>query len=211
MFAGQYQTRRVGMKRTTLLLALLGSGLAVSVFMMNGAAAAPPQTRPVPAFTPTLPKPGPTAYGPRPDLVITNFSHASWGPCTPGVPIFTLNVVVKNQGNGSWSGTAPTVSVKDLHPGAAWGTTLAIDSPLAVGESRAFRVAIIYKNPSHMMQSQPHPFQAVVNADHVVHESNFANNSGNGPAVWNGVRGVILMGLPQSCSKIEPGPAPKAR
>jgi CARDB len=199
------------MKRTTLLLALLGSGLAVSVFMMSGAAAAPPQARPFPAFTPTLPKPGPTALAPRPDLAITNFSLSSWGGCKPGLPIFTLNVVVKNQGNGSWSGAAPTVSVKDLHPGVSWGVTAAIDPPLAAGASRDFKIAIMYKNPTHMMHDQPHPFQAVVNPDHVVYESNFANNSGNGPAVWNGVRGVILMGLPQSCEKVEPGPAPKAR
>jgi hypothetical protein len=55
-----------------------------------------------------------------------------------------------------------------------------------------------------MTLGQPHPFQATVNPNHVVQESNYTNNAGPGPAVWNGIR-VIMVGAPEACKKLKPG------
>ncbi|HVN76816.1 MAG TPA: CARDB domain-containing protein [Thermoanaerobaculaceae bacterium] len=140
---------------------------------------------------------------PKPDLVITAFNLMSWGPCAPGQTVFTFNVTVKNQGLGSWSGAEPAVVVKDIHDGVgdAWGTGVGIDPPLKPGEVRRLQVPITYysANPSHMGKACPHPFQAVVNSNHVVQESNFNNNAGPGPAVWHGFK--VIMVCPDACTK----------
>lgn len=94
--------------------------------------------------------------------------------------------------------------VRDLHPGVldAWGAGIGIDPPLKPGESKALHVQIKYYsgNPSHMGKDCPHPFQAVVNPNHVVQESNFENNAGPGPALWRGGVKVIMV-CPSACQK----------
>ncbi len=174
------------MRRATVLSALLIVSLVASALLfMRGAGAASP-----------LPPP-------MPDLVITSFGLASWGPCAPGQTVFTFDVTVKNQGTASWSGAEPALVVKDLHVGVgdAWGTGIGIDPPLRPGEVKRLQVPIRYYsgNPSHMGRNCPHPFQAVVNPNHVVAESNFANNAGPGPAVWQGLK--VIMVCPDACKK----------
>jgi hypothetical protein len=51
-------------------------------------------------------------------------------------------------------------------------------------------------NPSHMTLVQPHPFQAIVNPKHVVKESNYTNNAGPGPDVWNGIKVIMVVPKP---------------
>ncbi len=141
---------------------------------------------------------------PKPDLIITAFGLQSWGTCAPGQTVFTFSVTVKNQGKASWSGAEPAVVVKDLHPGVldAWGTGIGIDPPLKPGEFKTLLVPMGYyaANPGHMTSNAPHPFQAVVNPEHAVAESNFLNNASPGPAVWNGIK-VIMVGAPKGCPK----------
>ncbi len=144
---------------------------------------------------------------PKPDLVITAFGLKSWGACAPGKAVFTFSVTVKNQGNASWSGSVePPVVVKDMHPGVldAWGTGVGIAPPLKPGESKTILVPISYYsgNPKHMTANAPHPFQAVVNSNHIVDESDFTNNAGPGPATWNGIK-VIMVGAPQGCPPVK--------
>jgi hypothetical protein len=140
--------------------------------------------------------------GGMPDLVITAFGLESWGRCLPGQTVFTFAVTVKNQGTASWSGVEPAVVVKDLHAGVldSWGTGKGIDPPLKPGELKTLHVPIKYyaANPHHMTADQPHPFNAVVNGNHVVAESNFRNNASPGPAVWHGTK-VVMVGAPQGC------------
>ncbi len=143
------------------------------------------------------------APGPLPDLVITNFGLVSWGPCAPGQVVFTFSATVKNQGKAGWSGREPALVVRDLHPGImdAWGTGVGIDPPLRPGESRTLQVPIKYysANPGHMGKGCPHPFQAVVNSNRAVLESNFDNNAGPGPAVWRGIK--VIMVCPDACQR----------
>ena len=142
---------------------------------------------------------------PQPDLVITQFGLKSWGGCTPAKPVFTFQVTVRNQGKASWSATGPeaTVLVSDLHPGVGqnWGSGVGF-APLAPGQSTTISVPISYYsgNPSHMWKAAPHPFQAVVNSNHAIVESNYANNVAPGPATWNGQK-VIMVGDPTGCPK----------
>ncbi len=149
----------------------------------------------------------PAQATPKPDLVITSFGLKSWGVCAPGKTVFTFSVVVKNQGQASWSGSVePPVVVKDLHPGVldAWGTGIGIAPPLKPGESKKILVPISYYsgNPKHMAANAPHPFQAVVNSNHLVDESNFTNNASPGPATWNGIK-VIMIGVPPGASTVK--------
>jgi hypothetical protein len=144
-----------------------------------------------------------------PDLVITSFGLASWGTaCQPGQTLFTFSVGVKNQGNAAWSGPGrPALFVADMHlpnPGE-FATGVAIDPPIAPGETRTIPVAVAYYtgNPGHIKTGAPHPFKVTVNADKKIAESNYTNNDGPGPATWNGMK-VIEVGVPEACL-----PAPK--
>ncbi|HQQ78722.1 MAG TPA: CARDB domain-containing protein [Thermoanaerobaculia bacterium] len=147
-----------------------------------------------------------TTPAPMPDLVITSFGLASWGTsCVKGQTLFTFSVGVKNQGTASWSGpNRPVVVVADMHlPNPdSFGTGVAIDPPLAPGETRQVSVPITYydADPAHIKAGAPHPFHATVNRDHKIAESNFANNDGPGPATWNGMK-VINVGAPEACLK----------
>ncbi len=142
----------------------------------------------------------------KPDLVITSFGLSSWGSCQPGQTVFTFSVGVKNQGNASWSGANPAVVVGDMHlPNPDdWGTGVGID-PLAPGETRQISVPIGYDaaNPAHMTANAPHPFHATVNRNHVLVESDYANNEGPGPATWNGLK-VVEVGAPEACLRPRP-------
>jgi hypothetical protein len=143
----------------------------------------------------------------KPDLVITSFGLKSWGTCAPGKTVFTFSVTVKNQGPASWTaGIEPVVVVKDMHPGVldAWGTGIGIEPPIKPGESKTILVPISYYsgNPKHMTANAPHPFQAFVNSNHKVKESNYNNNAGPGPATWKGIK-VIMVGAPQGCPIIK--------
>jgi hypothetical protein len=203
MFADNVEHGGTEMKRTTLVWTCLMSCVAASAFIaMAGRTGAAPALK----VPPGMPKPGPTLLEPRPDLVITDFGLTSWGGCTSGQTVFTFGVGVKNQGNASWSGVEPAVLVRDLHPGVldAWGTGVGIDPPLAPGETRHLQVPIGYYfgNPGHM-GALGHPFQATVNANHIVHEGNYTNNAGPGPAVWNGIR--VIMVFPEACKKVGSG------
>jgi hypothetical protein len=207
------------MKRTALPLGLLGSGLAASVFLTGVIAAAPPSGKPQPA-RPSVAKPAPT-IAPRPvptivptlaptstpvvpDLVITYFRLTSWGSCAPGQTVFTFAIGVKNLGATWPSGTPLAAVVWDRHlgPPDPWGTAVAISPPLARGETRDIQFAIPYyaANPGHMVSDQPHPFQAIVNPNQHLKESDFTNNEGNGPGSWNGLNGLIMVGAPQAGS-----------
>jgi hypothetical protein len=168
-----------------------------------------------PAFAQSPPPAGKT------DLVITNFGLDSWGTCASGQWVYRFSVGVKNQGTGTWSGAEPAIVVKDMHlPNPDdWGTGLGIDPPLKAGETRQFKVDVLYyaANPAHMTGGTPHPFRASVNDSHAVAESDFTNNLGPGPATWNGMK-VIQMGAPEKCPKtitgkpgISTGPATGGR
>ncbi len=194
------------MRRTTPLVRfsmLLVPCLAGSAFLLTGAMGAAPA--PVVAHPA---KPEAVAPALMPDLVITAFGLSSWGGCTPGQPVFTFSIGVKNQGRASWTGVEPALLVRDLHPGVLddWSTGIGIDPPIPPGQTRNIQVSINYYagNPGHMTAGQPHPFQATVNPNHVLKESNFMNNAGPGPAVWNGVK-VIMVGAPEACAKGKPG------
>lgn len=147
-----------------------------------------------------------TAPSPRPDLVITSFGLSSWGTaCQPGQTLFTFSVGVKNQGNAAWSGPdRPVLFVADMHlpnPGE-FATGIAIDPPIAPGQTRTIPVALSYYtgNPGHITTGAPHPFKVTVNADKKIAESNYANNDGPGPVTWNGMK-VINVGAPEACLK----------
>jgi len=175
------------MKRATVVAAVLFlSLLAPALLSVRGAVAAPPPEKP------------------KPDLVITNFNLASWGPCTPGQTVFTFSVTFKNQGLGTWSGAIPYLDVRDLHPDvtADWFYNVDIYPPLKPGETRTLQIPITYfsKNPAHMGRSCPHPFRAVINPNHAVQESNYDNNAGPGTAVWRGGVKVIMV-CPDACQK----------
>jgi hypothetical protein len=141
-----------------------------------------------------------------PDLVITAFGLKSWGSsCKPGAIVYTFQVTVKNQGTGTWPvSQEPAVTVSDLHPGVgdSWGVGASVNSPLAPGHSATLLIQVPYysAHPSHMWTAAPHPFQATVNRNHAIVESNYANNIAPAPAVWNGQR-VIMMGAPAGCPK----------
>ncbi len=147
----------------------------------------------------------PAQATPKPDLVITAFGLKSWGVCAPGKPVCTFSVTVKNQGTASWPASAkPFISVKDLHPGEpGWGTGVGIAPPLMPGKIKTILVPVFYmsNNPKHMTDNAPHPFQVVVNSNHIVNESDFTNNAGPGPATWNGIK-VIMVGAPQGCPPV---------
>jgi hypothetical protein len=148
-----------------------------------------------------------TAASGKPDLVITSFGLSSWGSsCANGQTLFTFSVGVKNQGTGTWPAgpNRPAVVVADMHlPNPDdFGTGVAIDPPLAPGETRNLSIAVLYysANPAHIEAGAPHPFHATVNRNHVIAESDFSNNDGPGPAVWNGMK-VIQVGVPPACGK----------
>jgi hypothetical protein len=156
---------------------------------------------------------------PKPDLVLTSFGLASWGTsCQAGQTLFTFSVGVKNQGNASWTGPdRPVVVVADMHlPNPdTFGTGMAVDPPLAPGQTRQMSIPVLFdaSNPGHLKSGAPHPFQATVNRDHKIAESDFSNNAGPGPAVWKGLK-VIQVGVPEACLKTTkagppagPGPA----
>jgi hypothetical protein len=150
-----------------------------------------------------------TTPTPKPDLVITSFGLSSWGTsCVKGQTLFTFSVSVKNQGTASWSGPArPVVVVADMHlPNPdAFGTGMAIDPPIAPGETRPMSIPISFydADAAHIKSGAPHPFHATVNRDHKIAESDFNNNDGPGPVVWNGMK-VINVGAPEACLKPAP-------
>jgi hypothetical protein len=142
---------------------------------------------------------GAATAGPRPDLIITQFGLTSWGTCAPGKTVFTFAVTIKNQGAASWVGSSDVVA-RDLK-NTAWFTSVAI-LPIPAGQSHTVQIPIAYleSNPSFMSSGSPHPFQAMVNDQHIPIETNFANNAGPGPATYMGKR-VIMVAPPKSCGK----------
>lgn len=138
-----------------------------------------------------------------PDLVITSFGLVSWGTCAPRETVFTFGVSVKNQGRASWSGVEPAVFVTDIHPGlsAKWGASVNIHPPLKEGETKQILIPIPYysANPRHMTTKVPHPFQATVNTNRVLNESNYKNNAGPGTVDWHGIK--VIMVTPSNCQK----------
>jgi hypothetical protein len=219
------------MKRATLLFVLLASCLAGSMLMMSGASAAPPGKAltvptgvPKPGTTPLtpgntltvppgVPKPGPVPLTPAPDLVVTGFGARPWvAPCAPGQSVYKFVLGVKNQGNASWTSGSTLAAVRDLHPGVSWGVSVVVNPPLAPGQTRDLEVLVPYyaANPDHMANSQGHPFEAFVNENHTVAESNYANNAApGGTTTWNGVS-VINMASPANCTialSVPPGVA----
>jgi hypothetical protein len=141
-----------------------------------------------------------------PDLVITSFGLKSWGAsCKPGAVVYNFQVTVKNQGTASWPvSQEPVVTITDIHPGVgdSWGVGSSVNYPLAPGQSTTILIQIPYytAHPAHMWTAAPHPFKAMVNRDHAITESNYANNTAPAPVVWNGQR-VIMMGAPVGCPK----------
>jgi hypothetical protein len=172
-------------KRNAGALAFSALALALALLAAGGAAAPP---------------------APKPDLVITSFGLESWGACTSGQTVFTFSVGLKNQGGATWSGPArPPLVVRDMHlPNPDdWGTGIAIDPPIAPGETRNVKVPIAYYagNPAHMKDPNgKHPFHATVNGNHAIDEVDFSNNEGPGPATWNGLK-VVMVGAPEACLK----------
>jgi hypothetical protein len=136
-----------------------------------------------------------------PDLVISSFGLSSWGTCAPGKTVATFQVTVKNTGAGAMPSSEVTVLVRDLKA-PSWSTGDGETFALAPGASHTFTLAIGYyaQNPSVMTAGAPNPFQAVVNPNHTVQESNYNNNAGPGPATYQG-KHVIMVGAPKGCPK----------
>lgn len=137
-----------------------------------------------------------------PDLVISSFGLTSWGSCAPGKTVVTFQVTVKNAGAGALPSSEVVVAVRDLKSSPQWGAGDGETFALAPGASHAYSVAIGYDtaNPHYMTTGAPHPFQAVVNPNHTVQESDYNNNAGPGPATYQGKK-VIMVGAPKGCPK----------
>jgi hypothetical protein len=148
------------------------------------------------------PPPGPPHK--LPDLVISSFGLSSWGTCAPGKTVFSFAVTVKNIGAGAMPSSEPVVWVHDLKtpPSQDWGTGVGETYTLAPGAMHTYTVNITYyaANPGFMTSGAPHPFQAVVNSNHSVPESNFNNDDGPGPAMYQGHH-VIMVAAPKGCPK----------
>jgi hypothetical protein len=172
---------------------------AVLAFSLAASAAVASNTGPMAPHPPQ--KGGPIG---GPDLVITTFGLSSWGVCKPGQTVFTFQVTVKNQGNQALNGQNALVLVRDLKtsPAQDWGAGDSEALYLSPGVTHVYTVPIKYysANPGFMTSGAPHPFQAVVNPNHTVAETNYANNDGPGPAVWGG-KHVIMVAAPKGCPK----------
>jgi hypothetical protein len=140
----------------------------------------------------------------KPDLVFTSYGFEKLGVCAPGQMVYRFSVGVKNQGTATWApDKRPVVVVKDMHlPNPDdWGTGVAIDPPIAVGETRQMKIDVLYyaADPAHMAAPGTHPFRASVNDNKVVDESRFDNNIAPGPVTWNGIPVIQMSGLPPNC------------
>ena len=136
--------------------------------------------------------------------MISSFGLTSWGVCAPGKTVFTFQVTVKNAGNGVLPSSEVVILVRDLKtsPAQDWGVGQGETYSLAPGATHTYTVAVGYyaTNPAFMTTGAPHPFQATVNPNHTVPESNVNNDAGPGPATYQGHK-VIMVGAPKGCPK----------
>jgi hypothetical protein len=149
----------------------------------------------------------PSLAGPvgKPDLVITTFGLTSWGnSCKPGATMFTFAMTVKNQSAYPMPAAEVVVLVTDLKSSGStkWETGTGNSQALAPGQTMTLIAPMAYftPNPGFMTTGAPHPFRAVVNPNHTIPESNYANNVAKGPKMYAGSP-VIMVGAPTACKK----------
>ncbi len=149
----------------------------------------------------------PALAGPvgKPDLVITTFGLTSWGnSCKPGATMFTFAMTVKNQSAYPMPTAEVVVLVTDLKPSGStkWETGTGNSQALSPGQTMTLIAPMAYfaPNPAFMTTGAPHPFRAVVNPNHTIPESNYANNVAKGPKMYAGSP-VIMVGAPAACKK----------